>query len=84
MLEVAGPGRDTDFAPVLPHRARALEGEARAKRYAIGQNPPPPEVPVIEMTYQTRLVEIVVISTSKYPRPWRINLLLQRLAAGWA
>jgi hypothetical protein len=46
MLEVAGPGRDTDFAPVLP-----LEGEARTKRYAIGQNPPPPEVPVIEMTY---------------------------------
>ena len=51
MLEVAGPGRDTDFAPVLPHWARALEGEARTKRYAIGQNPPPPEVPVIEMTY---------------------------------
>src|SRR4029079_810217 len=45
MLEVAGPGRDTDFAPVLPHRARALEGEARTKRYAIGQNPPPRQGP---------------------------------------
>jgi hypothetical protein len=51
MLEVAGPCRDTDLSPVLSHRARALEGEARTKLYATGHVPLPAEVPVIEITY---------------------------------